>query len=155
MMPSTDARCHARRELRRITLLETVWKFLGTSQPPHHQAYHRRIDECLAGGAQPLVVLAHPAVVAQPSERPLRNPPTRQDLEASARHQPLPLDLSPLLCPFLRPDPRDLLGYGLRGTMHDLDAQAEHFFCPLLASSLVTGVHPQMREAWKVLTCGF
>jgi hypothetical protein len=51
----------------------------------------------------------------------LHDPPARQDLEASARHQPLPVDPSPLLCPFLCPDARDLLRCGLRGAMHNLN----------------------------------
>src|SRR5215218_7505004 len=36
--------------------------------------------------------------------------------------------------------------------MHDLHAQAEHFFCPLLASALVTRIHPQVREVLKVIS---
>ncbi len=35
--------------------------------------------------------------------------------------------------------------------MYDLDAQAEHIFRLFLASALVTRIHPQMREARKVL----
>jgi hypothetical protein len=30
---------------------ETVWKLLRTGQTPHHEACHRRVDECLPGGA--------------------------------------------------------------------------------------------------------
>jgi hypothetical protein len=35
--------------------------------------------------------------------------------------------------------------------MHNLDTQTKLLLCPLLAPALVTGVHPQVREAWKVL----
>ena len=42
---------------------ETVWKLLRTGQPPHHEPRHRRVDEGLPGGAQPLVVLGHPLVM--------------------------------------------------------------------------------------------
>ena len=35
---------------------ETVWKFSGTCQPPHHQPYHRCVDERFRACAQPLVV---------------------------------------------------------------------------------------------------
>jgi hypothetical protein len=36
--------------------------------------------------------------------------------------------------------------------MHDLYAQAEYVLCPLLASTLVTGIHPQVREARKAIS---
>src|SRR5215212_10669128 len=39
--------------------------------------------------------------------------------------------------------------------MHDLDAQPELLLCPLLAPTLVAGIHPQVRKAWKAITCGF
>src|SRR3712207_5253017 len=38
---------------------------LNTSQPPHHKARHRRVDEGLSGSAKPFVILAHPPVLAQ------------------------------------------------------------------------------------------
>ena len=39
---------------------ETVWKFSGTGQTPHHQTNHGRVYESFRARAQPLVVLAHP-----------------------------------------------------------------------------------------------
>jgi hypothetical protein len=38
--------------------------------------------------------------------------------------------------------------------MDNLNTLAELLLCPLLASALVTSVHPHMREAWKVLAGG-
>src|SRR5215212_11326467 len=55
---------------------ETVCKFLSTSQPPHHQACHRRVNERLTSRAQPFVVLTHPPVLIDPSERALHYPST-------------------------------------------------------------------------------
>src|SRR5215211_1099783 len=49
-------------------------KILSTSQPPYHQPCHRRIDERFSGGAQPLVILAHPPVLREPGEGPLHYP---------------------------------------------------------------------------------
>jgi hypothetical protein len=71
--------------------------------------------------------------------------------QAPAWKQLLPIDLPALFRPLLRPYPRDLLWLWFRCTMHDLYAQAEHILCPLLAPALVTGIHPQMREARKAI----
>src|ERR671916_274038 len=54
---------------------------LHTGQPPHHKPRHRRIDEGLTCGAQPLVIFGHPPVVAYPCEGTLHHPPSRQDTE--------------------------------------------------------------------------
>src|SRR5215216_4180450 len=70
-------------EFPRRTLLETVWKVLCTSQPPDHEPRHRRVDKCLSGGAQPLVVFGHPPVVGDPREGALHHPPPRQHCETS------------------------------------------------------------------------
>src|SRR5829696_7888680 len=56
---------------------ETVWKLLRTDQPPHHKPRHRRVDERLPGGTQPLVVLRHSTVVRDPRKGALHHPPTR------------------------------------------------------------------------------
>src|ERR671920_765806 len=98
--------------------LETVWKLLRTYQPPQHKPRHRRIDERLSGGAQPLVVLRHSTVVRDPGERSLYDPPTWQDLEASGQHQALPVHLLDLLGPLLCPDLSHLFRYRLRGLAH-------------------------------------
>ena len=73
--------CYTLSEFPRTLLLETVWKLLCTDQPPHHEPRHRRVDERLPSGAQPLVVLRHSTVVADPREGALHHPPTRQDPE--------------------------------------------------------------------------
>jgi hypothetical protein len=39
--------------------------------------------------------------------------------------------------------------------MHDLHAQAEYVFSSILAPTLVTGVHPQVRKAWKAIAYTF
>ena len=36
--------------------------------------------------------------------------------------------------------------------MNDLDAQAEHVFCPVFVPALVTGIYPRVRKARKVIT---
>src|SRR5215210_7089063 len=51
------------REFPRMSLLETVWKILSTSQSPYHQPRHRQVDERFSGDAHPLVVLAHAPVL--------------------------------------------------------------------------------------------
>src|SRR5688500_10611824 len=131
---------------------ETVWKILSTRQSPHHQPRHRDIDERFSGGAQPLVVFAHPTVLREPREGTLHNPTAWEDLETPAWKQLLPIDLPPLFRPLLRPHHRDLLLSQLGSAMNDLDAQAEHLFCPLLAPALVPGIHPQVRKAPKALS---
>src|SRR5919202_6854380 len=117
-------------ELRRITLLETVWKVLHTSQPPHHEPRHRHVDKGLPSGTQPLVVLGHSTVVRDPGERSLYDPPTWQDLEASGRHQPLPVHLLALLGPLLSPHLSHLLGNWLFGLAYNLSAQPQDLLDP-------------------------
>src|SRR4028118_1247070 len=56
---------------------ETVWKFSATSHSPHHQPNHGCVHKRFRAGTQPLVVLAHPSVLAKPGEGPLHNPATR------------------------------------------------------------------------------
>jgi hypothetical protein len=56
-------------EVRRIPLLETVWKVLRTSQPLHHEPRHRRVNKGLPCGAQSLVVLGHPPVMRDPQAK--------------------------------------------------------------------------------------
>src|SRR5829696_6836572 len=80
-------------QLRRIHLLETVWKFLRTGQPPHHKPRHRRVDECLSGGTQPFVVFGHPPIVAYPRKRALHHPSSRQHPKTPRRHETLPVYL--------------------------------------------------------------
>src|SRR5215213_2042040 len=102
-------------ELRRISLLETVWKLLRTGQAPHHQPRHRRINKGLSGCAQPLVVFGHPPVVADPREGALHHPPTRQHPEAPRRRQSVPIRFLAFLGPPLGPALDHLFGKGLRG----------------------------------------
>src|SRR5215203_5380352 len=89
---------------------ETVWKFLSTGQPPHHNPRHRRVNEGLSGGAQPFVVFGHPPVMADPREGALHHPPTRQHLETFRWHQPLPVHRLPLLGPLCGPSLGHLFG---------------------------------------------
>src|SRR5215212_10753605 len=139
MMPCSDARCHARRELRRITLPETVWKFLRTGQPPHHEPRHRRVNEGLSGGTQPFVVFGHPPVVAYPREGPLHHPSPRQHPETSRRHETLPVHLLALLGPFPCPELCYFLWHRLGRLAHDLHAHAEGLLRPPPAPTLVAG----------------
>src|SRR5215208_2697947 len=121
---------------------ETVWKILSTSQPSYHEPCHRDIDKRFSGGAQPLVVLAHPPVLREPREGALHNPAAREDLEAPARKQLLPIDRPALFRPLLRPHHCDLLWRRLGSAMHDLDAQVQLLFHPVLAPALVPGIYP-------------
>src|SRR5215208_6003304 len=43
---------------------EAVWKFSGTCQASHHQTDHGRVDERFCASTKPLVVFAHPPVLA-------------------------------------------------------------------------------------------
>src|SRR5215213_1159647 len=129
-------------ELRRISLLETVWKLLRTGQAPHHQPRHRRINKGLSGCAQPLVVFGHPPVVADPREGALHHPPPRQHPETPRRHQPLPVHLFALLDPLLSPSLSHLLGERLFGLAHYLHAQTQHLLSPPPAPPLVAGIDP-------------
>src|SRR5215210_6350000 len=97
-------------ELRRIFLPETVWKLLCAGQPPHHKPRHRRVDERLPGGAQPLVISGHPPVVRDPSEGALHHPTPRQHPETPRRHEPLPVHRLSLLGPLHGPNLCYLLG---------------------------------------------
>src|SRR5215212_6785925 len=63
-----------RRRLFGQSLRETVRKASLASQPSHHQAAHRHVDERFATLGQPLVVLAHPPVVIYPGKRSLHYP---------------------------------------------------------------------------------
>src|ERR687890_2865223 len=120
-------------------------KILSTSQPPHHQPCHRRIDERFSGCAQPLVILAHPPVLRKPGEGPLHHPSTGQHLEAFRRHEPLPVYLLALLGPLFGPHPCHLLrrrGFGWLA--HNLYTQAQGLFCPPPAPALVASIQPQV-----------
>src|SRR5215208_4767336 len=126
---------------------ETVCKLLHTGQPPHHKPRHRRVDEGLSGCAQPLVVLGHPPVVADPREGALHHPPPRQHPEAPRRHQSLPVHLLAFLGPLLGPALGHLLGQRLSWLAHDLYAQPHRLLGPSLAPPLVSGIDPQVRKA--------
>src|SRR5215212_5848373 len=128
---------------------ETVWKLLHTGQPPHHKPPHRRVDEGLSSCAQPLVVLGHPPVVADPREGALHHPPPRQHSEAPRRHQSLPVHLLAFLGPLLGPALGHLLGERLSWLAHDLYAQPHHLLGPSLAPPLLSGIDPQLRKAPK------
>ncbi len=108
-------------EFPRIPLLETVWKILSTSQSPYHEPRHRHIDERFSGGAQPLVVLAHPTVLREPREGALHHPAARQYLKSTPRQQLFPVWLHTFFSPFSSPYPRYVPRDRLRGTTHDLD----------------------------------
>jgi hypothetical protein len=82
-----------------------------------------------------------------PGEGALHHPPTRQDLKTPRRYQPLPVNLLALLGPLLRPDLGYLLGDRLFGLAHHLHAQAQDLLGPPPASTLVSGVYPQMLQA--------
>src|ERR687887_357975 len=64
------------------TIMATAWDWDperedAVHQPPRHQARHRDEDEDLGGRAEPLVVLAQAAGVAQPGEGALDDPTPR------------------------------------------------------------------------------
>src|SRR5215203_1677783 len=67
--------CPPRRRTSENSPSETVWKFSGTRQPPHHQADHCRVDERFCASTKPLVILAHPPVLREPGEGPFHHPP--------------------------------------------------------------------------------
>src|SRR5215204_1759039 len=126
----------------RRPLLETVWKVLRTSQPPDHEPRHRRVDKCLSGGAQPLVVFGHPPVVADPREGALHHPPPRQHCETSRGQKLLPVHLLAFFGPLLCPELGYLLREWLSRLAHDLDAQTQYLLGPPSAPSSVAGIDP-------------
>jgi hypothetical protein len=66
-----------------IWCAETVCKPSSeASEAAYHQADHRQGDERFTGGAQALIVLAEPALLALPSKRSFHHPPSRQHREA-------------------------------------------------------------------------
>src|SRR3712207_6237160 len=99
---------------------EAIRQVLSTGQPPNHQPRHRRMDERFASRAQMLVILRHAPVVRDPSEGALRNPASRQVLEAGSERQPTEVHLVPLLEPLPRPREQHLLRRRLRGSIHNL-----------------------------------
>jgi hypothetical protein len=111
-------------------------------QAPQHQADHTDRDECLAGAAQPLVVLAEPAGVGLPRERPLHHPAPRQHPKAGRGQVLRPVDL---VVGQVLEDP-DLLVAG--AMLDDLRAPAERRFDPVLAfaAPIVAGVQPDMLQ---------
>src|SRR5215216_4193915 len=135
--------CYLRHgEFPRRILLETVWKVLRTSQPPDHEPRHRRVDKCLSGGAQPLVVFGHPPVVADPREGALHHPPPRQHCETSRGQKLLPVHLLAFFGPLLCPELGYLLREWLSRLAHDLDAQTQYLLGPPSAPSSVAGIDP-------------
>src|SRR5215218_4258255 len=122
--------------------IETVWKLLRTGQSPRHEPRHRRVDEGLSGGAQPLVVLGHAPVVGDPREGPLHHPPSGQDSETPGRHELLPIHRLTLLGPLLGPQLCHLLGDRLLGLAYHLHAQAHRLLGPPFAPPLVAGIDP-------------
>src|SRR5258706_13513710 len=66
---------------------------LEASEAAKHEADHRDIDERLAGGAEALVILAEPALLALPSERSFDHPPPRKHPESWRRQLLGPVDL--------------------------------------------------------------
>src|SRR5258706_11787455 len=66
---------------------------LEASEAAKHEADHRDRDERLAGGAEALVILAEPALLALPSERSFDHPPPRKHPESWRRQLLGPVDL--------------------------------------------------------------
>src|SRR5918997_4868389 len=100
------------------------------------------------GSAQPLIILAHPSVLAQPREGPLYHPPSRQHPKASRRHKPLPVHLLALLGPLLCPALGHLLRDRLSGACARPAPRSSHSLLgPPSAPSLVAGVYPQVLQA--------
>src|SRR5918993_365705 len=136
---------HPRYELLRIPLLRLYEKSSNTGEPPRHEANHGSIYQRFAARTQPFVVLAHPPLLVDPSERTLHHPPPRQHHEAFGGHQFAPL--------YLRPRPQYLFGGWLFRTLHEIHAPAQGLLDPVraLVLSTVARIEPQMREARKSL----
>src|SRR5215210_4262045 len=69
--------------------------------------------------------------------------------EASRGHESLPVHLYAFLSPLPGPGLSHLFWHRLLRLAHHINAQAHHLFNPPLASALVAGIDPQMREARK------
>ena len=109
-------------------LLETVCKLrLEASEAAYHEADHGEVDERFTGRAEPLILLAEPALLALPSERSFDHPAPRKHPE-TWRWQIL--------------GPVDLVGWDVLGNpdllvarwmLHDLRGPAQGLLDPLLA----------------------
>jgi hypothetical protein len=93
-------------------------KSLISEPTSHHQAAHCHVEERLAGLGHPLVVLAHPAVLARPRKAPLHYPSPREDIEI--------LRIGRWLLTFWHP-------YPAPGALDDLRRETQDLLHPVLA----------------------
>src|ERR671910_2197593 len=107
-----------RREWLKSSLERLYEKSSNTSEPPRHEANHGSVHQRLAARTEPLVILAHPPVLLDPSDRPLHHPPAREYQEAFGRQQLLPIHSHALFGPFPRPPHQHFFGSGLLRTLH-------------------------------------
>src|SRR3712207_1309538 len=128
-------------------------KASSTSQTPQHEATHRSIYKRLAARTPPLVIFAHPAVVANPGKGAFHYPPTWQDPKSSRGHKLLPIDCLAFLGQFLRPVHQHCFGGRFARTFDQFHTPSQSLLHPILAFVLssVAGVQPQMRKAQELL----
>jgi hypothetical protein len=118
--------------------------------PPQHKACRRHVDERLTRRRKPLVILAHPAVLAQPREGALHYPPRQEGSEALSKWEKrLPIYRHPLLAPFPGPRLHHLLRSHFRRVSDDLCCPAQSLLYPVgaLVLTVVACVYPQLRGA--------
>ena len=85
-----------------------------------------------------------------PGKRPLHHPTSRQERSGTLWGQKLlRIELHPFFGPLPGPGLGHLFWHRLLRLAHHIDARAQHFLDPPLASPLVAGIDPQMREGRK------
>ncbi|HEU5439683.1 MAG TPA: hypothetical protein VFU88_10370 [Ktedonobacterales bacterium] len=109
------------------------WLDLLVHQPLQHQPHHAQIHPRLAGGRQKFIVAAHPAVPADPGDRPLNNPAAWEHLEPRLPQRWFLVGPQPLAAPAL--------------SLDELQAPAERLSHPGLQWPEVGAVGPDQFQA--------
>jgi hypothetical protein len=115
---------------------------LTFGQTAHHEATHHGVDQSFAGLALPLVVLAEPSTLYQPTESPFYHPAAGQHPSETPGPQRLPIYDGPYGCP----DPS-----GLGGMVYHFNMPAQMGLNPHPPGAGVSLIHPEVTEPGELL----
>src|SRR3954469_14824644 len=107
-----------------------------SGEAAEHQTTHAEIDPSLSGLRHPFIIFAKTAVQAQPAERALDHPPSRQHGKSGERH---------------RLDPGRVPAPPTRSFYH-LDRPPQRVFDPVHEGAPINHVNPEMAYSGHVLT---